>query len=58
MSMKCKTVISRDGKVVTEVLDRGEHLCKEVYKVTNALGKQVSDEELPDCQTVHETVNN
>ena len=56
--MKCKTTITKDGKVITEVLDRGQHLCSDVYKVTNAIGKQLSDEELPDCQPVHETVNN
>jgi hypothetical protein len=44
MGMRFKAVIRKDGKVVTEVLERGEHLCTEVYKVTNAIGKQLSDE--------------
>ena len=54
--MKFKVTIKKDGTVVTEVLDRGSHLCSEVYKVTNAVGKQLSDEEIgPECDSVHET---
>jgi hypothetical protein len=50
--MKCKVTISKDGKVVTEVIDRGQHLCSTVYKVTQMLGKQLSDEEIgPECDT-------
>lgn len=53
--MKFKVVIKKDGTVVTEVLDRGSHLCSEVYRVTNAVGKQLSDEEIgPECDSVHE----
>ena len=56
-SMKFKAIIKKDGTIVTEVLDRGSHLCSEIYKVTNALGKQRSDEEIgPDGSTQHETV--
>lgn len=55
MSMKFKVVIKKDGKIVTEVLDRGEHLCSEIYKVTNSVGKQLSDEEIgPECDKVNE----
>lgn len=54
-AMKFKVVIKKDGTVVTEVLDRGNHLCSEVYKVTNAVGRQLSDEEIgPECDSVHE----
>jgi hypothetical protein len=54
-SMRFKVIIQKDGKVVTEVLDRGSHLCSEVYRVTNAVGKQLSDEEIgPECDSVHE----
>lgn len=53
--MKGKTTIKLDGTIVTEVLDRGSHLCSSVYKVTNAVGKQLSDEEIgPECDTQHE----
>lgn len=54
--MEFTTLIKPDGKVVVEVTDRQEHLCAEIYKVTNRMGTQLSDEELPDCaSTVHET---
>ena len=54
--MEFKAIIKKDGTVVTEVLDRGSHLCKEVYRVTNAVGKQLSDEETgPDAEPVIET---
>ncbi len=56
MAMKFKAVIDQDGKVVTEVLDRGEHLCSAVYQVTSAVGKQESDENIgPECDTQTET---
>ena len=53
--MKMEVFIYEDGQIVTQVLDRGSHLCSEVYRVTNAVGKQLSDEEIgPECDTVHE----
>lgn len=53
--MEFKVVIDKKGEVVTEVLDRGSHLCSEIYKVTNSVGKQLSDEEIgPECDTVNE----
>lgn len=53
--MKMEVYIYPDGTVVTQVMDRGSHLCSEVYKVTNAVGKQLSDEEIgPECDSVHE----
>ncbi len=56
MSMRTKVVIDRNGKIVTEVLDRGNHLCSEVYKVTSAVGRQESDETIgPECDTQSET---
>lgn len=56
--MEFDVLIAKDGKVVVEVLDRGQHLCEDIYKVTNRMGTQLSDEELPDCApTVHETTN-
>lgn len=55
--MKFQAVIKQDGVIVTEVLDRGSHLCSNVYKVTNAVGKQLSDEEIgPECDTVNEII--
>lgn len=58
MSMRVKATIKQDGRVITEVLDRGTHLCSEVYKVTNSVGRQLSDEETgPDGDRVEE-INN
>jgi len=55
MAMKFKAIIKTDGTVVTEVLDRGEHLCSNIYKVTNSVGHQVSDEDIgPECDKVEE----
>jgi hypothetical protein len=54
-SMKFDVFIFPDGKIVTEVLDRGQHLCSSIYKVTNAVGRQISDENIgPECDTQHE----
>lgn len=53
--MKGKTTIRKDGTIVTEVIDRGQHLCSNVYKVTNSIGRQLSDENIgPEGDTVHE----
>jgi hypothetical protein len=45
------TILKRPaGQIVTEVIDRQEHLCSTVYQVTNSLGKQLSDVETgPEC---------
>jgi hypothetical protein len=55
MAIKFQAVIRKDGKVITEVLNRTEgSLCSQVYKVTNRLGKQVSDEHIgPEFDTVN-----
>jgi len=46
-----------DGRVVTEVTNRGRHLCSESYRVSERVGEVLSDEELPDCTpTQHEVV--
>jgi hypothetical protein len=55
--MKFKAIVRKDGTVVTEVLDRQEHLCSAIYKVTNSVGQQLSDEETgPECDTQREGV--
>lgn len=55
--MRFKATIRKDGTVITEVLDRQQHFCSEVYKVTNAVGQQLSDEDTgPECDTQTEGV--
>ncbi len=50
--MEYKVVIKKDGKIITEVVNRGEHLCSSIYKITNAVGRQLSDEDIgPECDT-------
>jgi hypothetical protein len=57
MIVKATIKLKEPGIVVTEVLDRQEHLCSKVYQVTNAIGKQLSDEEIgPECDNAIETV--
>lgn len=54
--MKGRTIIKKGGKIITEVLDREEGDCKEVYKLTERLGRTTGEEVTgPDCDTVHET---
>ena len=56
--MKIEVLVKTDGTVVTSVMDRGQHLCSEVYRVTNSVGRQLSDEETgPDGDKVNE-INN
>ena len=62
MPLKFSARIGKGGKIVTEILDaiakeRGQHLCSEVYKVTNAVGRQLSDDTIgPECETVSEVL--
>lgn len=53
--MKVRAIIKLDGTVVNEVIDRQQHLCSQVYTVTNNLGKQLSDDEIgPECDSANE----
>lgn len=56
-AMTLDITIDKTGKIITEVIDRGSHLCSNAYKLTNSLGRQLSDEETgPECpSTVHQT---
>lgn len=58
MLVKATIMKNPAGQIVTEVLDRQQHLCSTVYTVTNALGKQLSDVDTgPECdpQTEQQT---
>lgn len=57
--MKGRTIIKKDGTVITEVLDREGQDCKEVYKLTERLGAQVSEQVTgPDCDAANEITTN
>jgi len=57
--MKGKTIIKKNGDIVTEVLDREGQDCKNVFKLTERIGRQTDDEVIgPDCDTVFETNQN
>jgi hypothetical protein len=54
--MKAKFIIKPDGTGVTEVIDREENDCREVYKITENIGTKVDEEVTgPFCDTAHET---
>ena len=55
--MEYITIIKKDGSVVQQVVDRGQHLCQNVYVAASKMGTITSDEELPDgdCPPVHDT---
>jgi hypothetical protein len=56
--MIVKATIKPNGEVLTEVIDRQQDLCSKVYQVTNALGRQLSDEDTgPECDTVREVTS-
>jgi hypothetical protein len=53
--MDFTAIINKDGTIITEVVDRGEHLCSDVLKITSAVGRQISDVEIgPEGDKVHE----
>jgi len=45
--MLIKVTVKRNpaGEIVTEVVDRQEHVCSSVYSITNSIGRQLSDED-------------
>lgn len=50
-TVRCK----KNGTVVTEVTDRGDSICSNIKKVTNAVGRELSDEHIgPECDDVKE----
>lgn len=55
--MEYITVIKKDGTTKQQVVDRGQHLCENVYVLAGKMGEITDDEELPegDCSPVHET---
>jgi hypothetical protein len=56
MLIKATILKAKPGTVITEVIDRQEHLCSSVYTVTGNIGKQISDEETgPECDPQTET---
>jgi hypothetical protein len=55
--MQGKTTITKDGKVINEVLDREGQDCRliQTLGVTGGVGRVISDEQTgPDSDTVHE----
>jgi len=56
--MKYRIIIKKDGKMVTEVLERQGQECRNINRVTSGLGTFISDEETgPEGDTVHETLS-
>lgn len=47
--------IKKSGQVISEVTDRGDTICSNAKKITNAVGKELSDEHIgPECDKVEE----
>ena len=55
--MRFKTIIDKSGKITNEVIDREGQDCSNLLKITNSLGRQMSDERIgPDDDKVNEAV--
>jgi hypothetical protein len=53
--MEYEAIIEKDGRIITEVIDRGTHQCNTIKQLTNELGREVSDEQIgPECDRVEE----
>lgn len=56
--MRYRVTISRDGtRTETEVIDRGEHECKEIVNVCNGFGRVSSVTDKNDENPVREVVH-
>lgn len=53
--MEYEAIIEKDGRIITEVIDRGAQQCASIKQLTNALGREISDEQIgPECDKVEE----
>jgi hypothetical protein len=53
--MKYEQIVSKDGKIVTNILDRQGENCGNIYHITQNMGQTVDDVRTgPDCDEVHE----
>jgi hypothetical protein len=54
-AMELQIRIKKNGQVITEVTDRGDTICSNAKKITNAVGREISDEHIgPECDKVEE----
>jgi len=55
--MEYITVIKRNGEIQQQVVNRGQHLCQEIYVTARRMGEITADEDIPDgdCPPVHDT---
>lgn len=50
--------IKKNGQVITEVINREDSVCSNIKKVTNAVGRELSDEHIgPECDKVNEILS-
>lgn len=53
--MRYEQIVDKNGKIVTEMLDRQGENCSNIYKITQNLGTQEDDVVTgPECDEVHE----
>ena len=53
--MRFSMTIQTSGNLITEVIDRQDSVCGSIKQVTNAVGREESDEHLgDDCDRVEE----
>lgn len=47
-------IVKNNGEMITKVKNSREHLCEDIYQITDQLGETVRDDEIPegDCETV------
>lgn len=51
-------IVKQNGEMITKVKNSRQHLCEDIYQVTDRLGTTISDDEIPegDCETVDRQV--
>lgn len=53
--MRYEQIVDKEGKIVTNILDRQGENCNNIYKVTQNMGETLDDVRTgPDCDEVHE----
>ena len=55
--MEYKIIISNEGEVITDVINRGKHKCNDIIHVAQGFGKVIDKKKKDDTQPVHERIN-
>ena len=55
--MEYKVIVDNEGKITTDVLNRGTHKCNDILQVTQSFGRTVDQKDKSDTTPVHDRIS-